>query len=263
MAYEGIIYQKKEGIATITLNRPRTLNALNAPMIRSLMNALADIDQDDRVKVAVLTGAGRGFCSGGDIKDMRPRGHESLAQTRERYRRGIHQIPLAVHRLQKPVIASVNGPAVGPGCDLALMCDIRIASESASFGEVYVQVGLVPSEGGTYFLPRTVGLSRACEMIFTGELIGAWEAKEIGLVSRVVPPDKLKEETHALARKIADGPPLAIRFAKAAIYHGLSYDLPTHLELLAFMQSVLYQTEDHHEGVRAFVEKRKPIFQGW
>ncbi len=263
MEYHGIVYTKKEGVATITLNRPKTLNALNVPMMESLLQAVADIDQDERVKVGVLTGTGRGFCSGGDVKDMRPRGQESLAQTRERYRRGIHRIPLALHRLQKPVIASVNGPAVGPGCDLALMCDIRLASETATFGEVYVHVGLVPGEGGTYFLPRTVGLSRACEMIFTGEVIDAQEAERIGLVSRVVSPDRLKEETYALARKIADGPPLAIRFAKAALYHGLNYDLTSHLDLLAFMQSILYQTEDHHEGVRAFVEKRKAIFQGW
>jgi len=263
MEYEGVLYEKKEGIATITLNRPDTLNALNAPMIESLLRAFADVDEDAQVKVAILTGAGRGFCSGADVKEMGLPGHESMAQTRERYRRGIHRIPLSLHRLQKPVIASVNGPAVGPGCDLALMCDIRIASETATFGEVYVHVGLVPGEGGTYFLPRTVGLSRACEMIFTGELIDAREAERIGLVSRVVAQAELGERTYTLARKIAEGPPLAIRFAKAALYHGLTYDLPSHLDLLAFMQSILYQTEDHHEGIRAFIEKRKAIFQGW
>jgi len=266
MEYKDLIFEKQDGIATVILNRPERLNALSADMQDGLVSVIQEIQMDPEIKVMVLTGAGRGFCSGGDVRRMGET--QSSGQDRhpfdlrEGYRFGIQRIPRAMSKLDKPTIAAVNGAAVGAGCDLALMCDIRIASDAARFGETYVRVGLNPGNGGTYFLPRIVGIQKACELLFTGDIIDAQEALRIGLVSKVVPAEELMTVTRELALKIAKGATLAIRMTKHALYQGLQTDLDANLELLAYMQEVATLSEDHREGVRAFAEKREAQFKG-
>jgi enoyl-CoA hydratase/carnithine racemase len=265
MGYQDITFDVKEGIAIITLNRPEKRNALSEGMVEDIVVALDQVQRDYAIKVLIITGAGKAFCAGGDIKRMDERGGMfggNLAELRDNYRFGIQRIPQALSKLDKPTIASVNGAAMGAGCDLTCMCDIRIASERAKFSSSFVNVGLVPGDGGTFFLPRVVGLSKACEMIFTGEVIDAKEAGRIGLVSRVVSSTELAKVTGGLASKIAKGPSVAIRMAKLAIYKGLESDLSANLDLLAHLQAIAQNTEDHMEGVKAFLDKRPPIFQG-
>ena len=265
MEYEDITFDENEGIATLTLNRPDRRNALSEGMIEGIVAALDQVQKNNQIKVLVITGAGKAFCAGGDIRRMGDRSGMfggNAAELRDNYRFGIQRIPLALRKLDKPTIASVNGSAMGAGCDLACMCDIRIASEEAKFSSSFVNVGLVPGDGGTFFLPRIVGLSKACEMIFTGEVIDAKEGQRIGLVSRVVSPTELARATGDLALKIAKGPSVAIRMAKLAIYKGLESDLSANLELLAHLQAIAQNTEDHKEGVTAFLEKRAPNFRG-
>lgn len=259
MAYQDIIYTKAEGIATITLNRPDRLNAIVARMMHEMAEALEDAQNDDEVRVVVITGAGRGFCAGADVREV-------LSQAGgERVReelRGVHRMSLTLRRCDRPVIAAVNGAAVGAGCDIALQCDIRIASENARFGEVFVRLGLAPGSGGTYLLPQLVGLEKACELLVTGDIIDAKEAERIGLVSRVVPAGELEAATKALATKIAHQPPLAVRAIKRAIRRSLELGFEGTLDYMANLQPLLRQTEDHQEGVRAFTEKRQPQFKG-
>lgn len=267
---ELVLYQVADGIATLTLNDPERRNALGDEMITAVVAALERFRADETAKVLVITGAGKAFCSGGDLKMMerwRDGGEggkpafDPIAQ-RDRYRFGIQQIPLTFARIEKPVIAAVNGPAVGAGCDLALMADIRIASDRAKFGEIFSRLGLAPGDGGAYFLPRIVGVEKACELIFTGEIIDAAEAGRIRMVSRVVPDADLMTAARALAVKIASGPLQAHRMAKFAIYRGLHQTLEESLQTMALMQSMLHGTKDHEEGVRAFLEKREPRFEG-
>ncbi len=263
MEYQDLLYEKTEGIALITLNRPEARNALTPAMMDGLVNAFNDADRDDEVKVIVITGAGKSFCAGGDVKKMGEDKEPTLEDTIKGFRYGIHRIPLTVRKMDKPLIAMVNGAAVGAGCDFALMCDIRFASDKARFGELFVRVGIAPGDGGSFFLPRIVGIAKACELIWTGDIIDAAEAERIGMVSRVIPHEKLKEETMAFAKRLASGPTMAIRMSKRSIYEGLeTNDLENTLDKLAYMQDVLMRSEDHREGVRAFVEKRAPQFKG-
>lgn len=266
MNFENIIYEKSGGIATLTLNQPERRNPLNDPMINDVVAALEDFRLDDESKVLIVTGTGKAFCSGGDLKMIENwregnGAFDPIAQ-RERYRRGIQRIPMLFSKIDKPVIAAVNGAAVGAGCDLALMADIRIASDQARFGESFCKVGLAPGDGGAFFLTRLVGLEKACELIFTGDIIDAQEALKIGMVSRVVPHGELMTAARTLAEKIAAGPTLALKMSKFAIYRSLHQNLDESLEMMALMQSMLHGTEDHREGVRAFIEKRAPVFKG-
>ncbi|MFC2022276.1 enoyl-CoA hydratase/isomerase family protein [Chloroflexota bacterium] len=263
MKYKDIIYTKKEGIATITLNRPERRNAFGPEMFESIYKAVEDAAKDDKVRVLVLTGAGQAFCSGGDVKAMAERvnqpaggGGESEAEARDGLFSGLFK------RFEKPVIAAINGVAAGGGLDLTLACDIRIASDRARFAEVYIRRGLIPAMGGVYFLPRLIGIDRACQLIWTGDMVDAKEAERIGLVTMVVPHEELESATLELAEKLAKGPPLAIRKAKRAIYEGLGMDLKSTQEYVASTNKELRGTEDHKEGARAFVEKREPIFKG-
>lgn len=263
MEYQDIIYTKEEGIATITLNRPDTRNAHGPEMTESIVRALEDAAKDSKVRVMVVTGTGRSFCSGADVKAMakearRPRGEEKKKEPEARPA----SIPLLLQRFDKPVIAAINGIAVGGGLDIACACDIRIASDKARFAELYVRRGIMPAAGGTYFLPRLVGIDRACLLSWTGDMIDAKEAERIGLVTMVVPHEELESATRELAEKLAKGPPLAIQKAKRAIYDGLGMDLETTLEYIRPIVKELQETEDHKEGARAFVEKREPVFKG-
>jgi 2-(1,2-epoxy-1,2-dihydrophenyl)acetyl-CoA isomerase len=263
MTYKCLLYQVENNIATLTLNRPERLNALGDTLREDLHNAILRATDDDNVRAIVITGAGRGFCSGGDVKamserDQAGRSHalaDQLAPARDRCIAAMRDCP-------KPIIAAVNGPAAGAGFNLALACDMRIASSAAKFVQAFVKRGLHPDWGGTYFLPRLVGTAKACELIFTGEPIDATEAARLGIVNAVVAPEELMAKTYELAKKIAAGPPIAIRLAKRAIYHNEDVDMRAALEFETYAQNLCRQTEDSKEGVRAFVEKRAPVFKG-
>ena len=257
----------REGpVAILTLDRPEARNPLSDPdMVEALETACARLDADRGVGAVVITGAGKAFSAGGNVKHMRERQGMFAgdpAQLREGYRRGIQRIPRALWDLELPTIAAVNGPAVGAGCDLSLMCDIRIASERASFAESFVRLGIIPGDGGAWLLPRAVGLSRACEMAFTGEPVDAGTARDWGLVSRVVPHDELMPAALELAGRIAANPPQALRLTKRLIREGLHSRLDSVLELSAAFQALAHHTEDHREALEAFLEKRPPRFTG-
>lgn len=265
MKYQCLLYKVNNGVATLTLNRPDRLNALGESLREDIYDGIQSANRDDSVRVMVITGAGRGFCSGGDVKAMNERNEDtkegsavledSIAPLRD-------QIVLALRDTPKPAIAAVNGPAAGAGMNLALACDIRIASTTATFGETFAKRGLHVDWGGTYFLPRLIGMDRACEMIFTGESVGAETALEYGIVSQIVAPEKLMDTVYELAAKIASGPPIAIRLAKRAMYKSLDGDLRSALEFETYAQNICSQTDDAREGIRAFVEKRAPVFSG-
>ena len=265
MNYETIILEVKDQIATLTLNRPDKLNAENNKMADELLDVLQAVEKMDEVRVMVITGAGRAFCAGADLKErFLPRIEEKKKGVIRDVTREFSELGcLALARIRKPTIAAVNGPASGVGCTLALSCDIRIASTEAKFGFPFVRVGISPEFGSTYYLPRLIGIGKAYELVFTGKTIDAQEAKEIGLVNQVVPPDRLKEVTYGMAGKILKMSPMAIQLSKRALYQGMrAPDLASHLqyETLAFVH--LLGTQDHEEGVKAFLEKREPVFKG-
>ncbi|MEZ5583782.1 MAG: crotonase/enoyl-CoA hydratase family protein [Candidatus Competibacteraceae bacterium] len=263
---EPLLYQQDETIVTLILNRPETRNSISeSDMIEALEDAAARINRDQNVRAVIVTGTGSAFSSGGNIKHMRDRQGMfggNPAQVRTGYRHGIQRIPQALYNIETPTIAAVNGPAIGAGCDLALMCDIRIAAETALFAESFVKVGIIPGDGGAWFLPRAVGLSRACEMAFTGEPINAQTALAWGLVSRVVPSEQLLEEASQLARRIAANPPDALRMTKKLIREGQHLRLDSLLELSAAFQALAHHTRDHQEAVAAMLEKRTAHFTG-
>jgi len=263
MTYECLLYEVKDGIATLTLNRPDRLNALGGSLRDDLHHAVTRSAADPEVRVMVITGAGKGFCSGGDVKAM----GEAKAGQRERplvekIAPGRDRTLLAMREAPQPIIAAVNGAAAGAGMNLALGCDIRIASTAARFTQAFVKRGLHPDWGGTYFLPRMVGTAKACEMIFTGDVIDAAEAERLGIVSRVVAPEELMPTAYELARRIAAGPPVAIRLAKRSIYANSELDLRAALQVETMAQNICFETEDATEGIRAFGEKRAPVFKG-
>jgi enoyl-CoA hydratase/carnithine racemase len=263
MTYKCLLYEVKDGVATLTLNRPERLNALGDTLRDDLQDAITRASEDSEVRVMIVTGAGKGFCSGGDVKAMSERKESGSGRPLiEKVAPGRDRTVLALRDAPKPVIAAVNGAAAGAGMNLALCCDMRLASTAAKFSQAFVRRGLHPDWGGTYFLPRVVGTAKACELIFTGEIVDAQEALRLGIVSAVHPPEELMPAAHALARKIADGPPIAIRLAKRAIYHNLDSDLRQALEFETFAQNICFDTEDAAEGIRAFVEKRPPAFRG-
>ena len=263
MTYECLLYEVKDGIATLTLNRPERLNALGGTLRQDLHDAVTRAGADPEVRVMVLTGAGKGFCSGGDVKAM----GEAKAGQRERpllekIAPGRDRTLLAMREAPQPIIAAVNGAAAGAGMNLALGCDLRIASTAAKFTQAFVKRGLHPDWGGTYFLPRVVGMAKACEMIFTGEVIDAAEALRLGIVSRVVAPEELLPTAYEVARRIAAGPPVAIRLAKRSLYANEDLDLRSALQMETMAQNICFETEDATEGIRAFGEKRAPLFKG-
>jgi len=262
MDYQDIIYTKKEGIATITLNRPDKMNSFSPGMMGSISMAVEDIIEDKEVRVLVITATGRAFCAGADVKAMAEGFDKPAPESGRRPRGEGISMYLLLQKCPKPVIAAINGVAVGGGLDLACACDIRIASDQARFAEVFIRRGMMPASGGTYFLPRLVGIDKALQLIWTGDMVDAKEAERIGLVTMVVPHDELEIATMELAEKLAKGPPLAIQKAKRAVYEGLDMDLESTLKYIAPIIQELNNTEDHKEGARAFVEKREPVFRG-
>lgn len=261
---DPVLYEQDGGIVTLTLNEPATRNAISPAIIEALVEATHRINADLTVGCVILTGAGDGFSSGGNVKQMRDKEDlfgGSPAEIRRAYQQGIQRIPLAMYGLEAPSIAAVNGAAVGAGCDLATMCDIRIAGRSAKFAESFLRVGLVSGDGGAWYLPRAVGLSKAYEMTFTGDFLDAEEAARIGLVSRVVDDDKLMAEARALAGRIAAQPVHSLRMTKRLLRDSQQVALPIALEMASSLQALTQHTHDQHEAVVAFLEKRKPEFK--
>ncbi|MBB1649498.1 MULTISPECIES: crotonase/enoyl-CoA hydratase family protein [Delftia] len=251
-------------ILTLTMNQPETRNALTGnTAVEEFVQVCDEIRRDASVKAVILTGAGPIFSSGGNVKDMQRFFDDALTPDaiREEYRQGIQRIPRALNQLDVPLICAVNGPAIGAGLDLTCMCDIRIASETATFAESFVRVGIVPGDGGAWLLPRAVGRAKAAEMAFTGEAIDAQQALACGLVSRVVPADQLLPTARVLADKIAANPGAVMRMTKRLLREGEHSTLESLLELSAGYQALAHKTADHREAVMAFVEKRKPRFQ--
>ena len=252
-------------VVTLTMNQPETRNALTGnTAVQEFVDACAAIRLDTSVRAVIITGAGTVFCSGGNVKDMQRFFTQDISPEliREEYRNGIQRLPKALYNLDVPVIAAINGAAIGAGLDLTCMCDIRIASTTATFAESFVKVGIVPGDGGAWLLPRAVGMSKASEMAFTGEAISAAEALACGLVSRVVAPDDLLAEANRLAAKIAANPAGVLRMTKRLLHEGERSSLESLLELSAGYQAIAHKTADHKEAVMAFVEKRKPQFKG-
>jgi len=255
--------ERDGGIVIATMNQPETRNALTGnTAVEEIVQLCADIRQDAGVKVMILTAAGPIFSSGGNVKDMRRFFDDALTPERicEEYRQGIQRIPLALHGLDVPVICAVNGPAIGAGLDIACMCDIRIAADTATFAESFVRVGIVPGDGGAWLLPRAVGMAKASEMAYTGEAISAQEALACGLVSRVVPAAELLPAARTLAAKIAANPGGVMRMTKRLLREGQQSSLASLLELSASYQALAHKTAEHREAVTAFIEKRAPRF---
>ena len=247
-----------DGVALLELNRPSRLNCFNLQMLADWRAALAQIADDSRVRAVVLTAAGRAFCAGADTADMVTMQTASNVTRKEYLWKLIQKIPLAMERLEVPVIAAVNGAARGAGVDMALMCDIRWCAQSASFAESYVSMGVISGDGGTWFLPRVVGVSRALELLWTGRVVDSAEAERIGIVSRVVPDAELRAEALKFAREIAKQPPQAITLMKRAVYHGLSGGtLASHLDMISSHMAVVFDTPEFQERLNAFLARQK------
>jgi len=256
MTYEHILVTTENAVRVITLNRPHVLNALNQAAMDELATALEECDRDEHVRCAVLWGGDKVFSAGADVREM------AEATSADMIRSYRFQQWERIRRVATPIVAAVNGYAFGGGCELAMLCDIIIAAETAQFGQPEIRIGLMPGAGGTQRLTRAVGKSRAMEMILTGRPIGAHEARAAGLVSRVVPPELCVEEARRLAREIAERPPLAVRLAKEAVLQAFETTLEGGLMFERKCFHMLFGTEDKREGIRAFLEKRPPKFTG-
>lgn len=262
MQFETLLFDVQDGVATLTLNRPQALNAFSVPMQRELAGLIPQLAADDAVRAVVLTGAGRAFCAGGDVGEMEAASEPVPLAGRNKLHRMLTTVLMPLVRLEKPVIAAVNGAAVGAGMNLALAADMVLASETATFGQVFVKVGLVPDTGGLYLLTRLIGLNRAKELCFTGRMFPAREALELGLVNRVLPPAELLAAAQELARELARGPTAAIGLTKSLLNLAPTASLEEMAEYEAYALAVVLSTEDHREGLRAFREKRPPRFRG-
>ncbi len=262
MPYHTLILSVADNIGTITINRPDKLNALNDQMADELLLAMKEFTQNPEVRVIVITGQGKAFSAGADVLEslLKP----VLEKRSSRIINGAwpEEICTLFRRCPKPIIASVNGVAVGFGCAVCLSSDIRIAAKSARFGLGFVRIGLIPGDGATYFLPRLVGIGKACELVFTSRLIDATEAEKIGLINKMVPDEELAATTHEMAKVLADAPPLALRWAKQALYQSLESGFASQLRFETTGQNTCYATEDFVEAAKSFLEKRPPKYQG-
>lgn len=269
-----LLFEIGNGVATITLNRPESKNAFSLSMIEQWIKALERVRDDDEIRVLVLTGAGKTFCAGGDIKAMK-NGKGFIATSDDEEidlistglkRKNVlwklvQRIPLLMEEIDKPTIAAINGDAIGAGLDMTLQCDLRFASEQARFGEGYINVGLVPGDGGGYFLPRIIGKDKALELLWSGRIFGAEEAINLGLVTRVVSEVELLDEVYRLAHRLANGPQQAIRLIKRTVNQGLKTDLRTSLDMVSSFMGLVTEHPDFHEALSAIFEKRKPNFE--
>jgi 2-(1,2-epoxy-1,2-dihydrophenyl)acetyl-CoA isomerase len=262
MEYHSILFKKESGKVTITLNRPRALNALNGEMIGELLSALRQAAEDPGVKVLILTGAGRAFCLGADVSEFSRHKDQQTQEATLLLLQKSQEIIRLLAGTPIPTIAALNGFATGLGLDLALACDLRIAAERAKMAEAFISMGLIPDGGGTFFLPRLVGLAKAAEMIFTGEPLSSVEAERIGLINRVVPNEEFVKVIEDLSDKLARRPSLALGLAKQALWKNLQGDLDSALKIEAQSQKICLASTDHREAVQAFLEKRDPVFRG-
>jgi enoyl-CoA hydratase/carnithine racemase len=260
-----LLIQHSDHIATLTLNRPEARNAYSEQMIDELVEALDELELNPSVRVLVLTGSGSAFSAGGDLKLMRDKQGmfegDAIALS-ARYQQHIQRVPRRLSRFSKPIIAAINGPAIGAGLDLAAMCDLRVASTHARFGSTFVKVGLVPGDGGAYFLSRAIGTAQAMELMLTGRVINATEAERVGLVSRVVEPEVLISTAMSLAKEVAVNAPVAVQLTKRLAYQSLTRSPEEALSLAASAQGVAQNTSDHLEGVEALLARRAPEFVG-
>ncbi len=259
MSFKNIIYEKKDNIAIITINRPHVLNALNRDTLLEMLSALTDVEKDPNIRALVITGAGdKAFCAGADVKEFKDK---PLVELLEFMELG-HKVCTMIENLSKPVIAAVNGYALGGGLELAIACDFIIASTNAKLGQPEINLGIMPGWGATQRLVRLIGLRKAKELILLGEMISAEEALQIGLVNKVVPLERLKDEAFKLAKKLIEKSPIALKFAKHAINAALKTTLPEGLDYERMSFIALYSSEDAQEGIKAFLEKRKPVWKG-
>lgn len=265
-AHESLLVQRDGHVETWTLNLPDSRNPISdSSIVEALCERVAAVNADRDVRAVVLTGAGKAFSAGGNVKDMVDRSGMfggSPYELREGYRGGIQRIPRALYHCEVPVVAAVNGPAVGAGCDLAMMCDLRVASTRAFFAESFVQLGIIPGDGGAWLLTRAIGPMRAAEMALTGDRVSAEKALEWGMVNEVVEPEQLLEAANALAARVAKNPPHSIRMAKKLLRESQHQSLESLLELSAAMQALAHHTQDHREALTAFAEKRAGDYKG-
>ncbi len=258
MAYKNLLYSKEDGIGIVTINRPEVLNALNTEVLVELYEAFNEIEKDPEVRVAILTGAGgKAFAAGADIADMQPKNSVEIIKFQTPVRRAGDFI----YNLSKPVIAAINGYCFGGGCELAMCCDLRIASDKSKFGQPEINLGLIPGAGGTQRLTRLVGMTKTKELVFLGDSIDASTALSIGLINKVVPSESVMEEAKAMARKLLSKSSIALFYAKKSINGGADSGLPTALDLEDRCFASCFATQDQKEGMKAFLEKRKPVFK--
>lgn len=258
---EPVLVRKEKGVFWITLNRPEVLNACDLPTLKKLSSVLKEAEADGSTRCVVITGSGRAFCAGADLQAIRHRRDSEKISLYDDLTQGFNPVASRIYNMDKPVVAMVNGVAAGAGMGIAFACDIRIMSESARFVEAFAKVGLVPDTGATYTMPRLLGITKAMELAFSGEGIEAREAERLGIVTKVVPLDMLESETRTLAEKLASGP-RGLGLTKRAIHRALTLDFNHALEYEAQIQAVAGASEDHEEGIRAFLEKRSSKFTG-
>ncbi|MCC7366687.1 MAG: enoyl-CoA hydratase/isomerase family protein [Dehalococcoidia bacterium] len=268
MDYNAILYAVEDGVATITLNKPERLNAFDDEMLREWCDAILRADQDRAVRVIIITGSGRGFCSGMNVAaeaagDGVLRTQATVADRRHSLRDRVHPIPRALIQLEKPYIAAINGAAAGAGMDMASMADIRFAASTARVGMTYVRMGLIPGDGGCWTLPRIVGTQKALDLIWSGRLITAQEALDMGYLMAVYEPDELMPKVTEYAKSLAKGPATALQLAKKLVYRSQNIPFDEHLDMAQMSMFIAQTTDDAREGPRAFVEKREPQFKGW